>query len=83
MGFIKDVKASTLGTEAQKALDAGRAVFTPKLNTPVSQSSGSGNIADWSVMIEAVEAVGWRLADWCVALDGKGRPEAYPLFRRG
>jgi hypothetical protein len=33
-------------------------------------------------MIEAIEGAGWTLVDWAVAHDSKGRPEAYPLFRR-
>ena len=82
MGFIKDMKADTLASEATQALDAGAYVFTPKLNTPGSQHGMTGNIADWAHMIQAVEAAGWVLAHWTVAMDNKGRPEAYPLFRR-
>lgn len=83
MGFIKDVKANTLATEARKALDGGASVFTPKLNTPSTQHGMTGNIADWAVMVQAVEDAGWVLHHWSVATDSKGRPEAYPLFRRG
>ena len=82
MGWIKDAKANMLITEAQRAVVEGRTVFAPKLNTPVSQHSMSGSVAGWAEMIEAVESAGWRLTDWSVAMDTKGRPEAYPLFRR-
>ena len=42
----------------------------------------SGSISGWAEMIESVEACGWRLQQWSVATDEKGRPEAYPLFVR-
>lgn len=82
MGFIKDMKSGGLATEAQKAADGGAVVFTPRLNYPSSMHGMTGNISDWGEMIAAVEAVGWRLDQWAVGLDSKGRPEAYPLFRR-
>jgi hypothetical protein len=82
VGFIKDTKAQNLGTEAKRAVEQGRTVFAPKLNTPMSQHNMSGAIAGWAEMVEAVEAQGWRLDQWSVAIDNKGRPEAYPLFRR-
>ncbi|MFK0057981.1 hypothetical protein ACIQTN_01920 [Streptomyces werraensis] len=82
MGFLKDAKASTLGAEAKKAAEKGRKVFTPFLNMPMTQTGMSGNVDDWAQMIEAVEAEGWTLAEWTVGLDAKGKPQAYPLFRR-
>jgi hypothetical protein len=82
MGFLKDAKANLLGQEARKAVEAGDALFTPFLNTPSSQPGMTGNIRDWSLMIQAVEAEGWRLDQWTVAADNKGRAQAYPLFRR-
>jgi hypothetical protein len=82
MGIFKDAKVSTLAAEATKAAEAGRSVFAPKLNTPATQHSLSGEIVDWSMMVAAVESAGWRLEHWSVAMDAKGRPEAYPLFRR-
>lgn len=82
MGFVKDVKADTLAKEATKALENGDYFFTPRLNMPGSNAGMSGNVHDWSVMIQAVEAAGWVLAHWSVAIDNKGRTEAYPLFRR-
>lgn len=81
MGLFKDAKANTLATEAERARAEGRTVFTPKLNTPMSQHNLSGSISGWAEMIEAVEAQGWQLWHWSVAIDEKGRPEAYPLFR--
>lgn len=81
MGLIKQQKADSIATEAQRALAEGRTVFAPKLNTPMLQHSFSGSIAGWAEQIEAVEAQGWALYHWAVGIDGKGRPEAYPLFR--
>jgi hypothetical protein len=57
-------------------------VFTPRLNMPGSQHGMSGNIVDWAMMIQGLEESGWRLEQWSVAMDTKGRPEAYPLFRK-
>lgn len=82
MGIFKDAKSNMLGEEARKAADAGAAVFSPRLNLPSSMHNMSGNVADWSLMIQAIEAQGWSMVHWSVAMDAKGRPEAYPLFRR-
>lgn len=82
MGFLKDAKANMVATEAERAAAEGRTVFAPKLNTPATQHGMSGAIAGWAEMIEGIEAHGWRLDHWSVAMDEKGRPEAYPLFRR-
>lgn len=82
MGMIRDAKVQALVREADKAADAGRALFTPKLNTPGTHHGMSGDIATWALMIEAVEDAGWHLIHWTVAADAKGRPEAYPVFRR-
>lgn len=82
MGLIKQAKADALVTEARRAVEQGRTVFAPRLNTPLSQHGMSGSIAGWAEMIEAVESAGWRLAEWAVCTDQKDRPEAYPLFRR-
>ena len=83
MGFIKDIKGDSIAKDAAKALEAGRSVFTPILNMPGSNPGMSGAVDDWAVMVGAIEAVGWRLDQWAVGLDAKGRPQAFPLFRRG
>lgn len=82
MGFIKDSKVASMTTEATKAAEAGRKVFTPKLNMPGTHHGMSGDIVDWGLMIEGIESVGWTMQQWSVSSDNKGRPEAYPLFRR-
>jgi hypothetical protein len=82
MGFIKQAKVDEMTKEATRAVEEGRTVFAPKLNTPITQHGFTGSIAGWAEMIEAIESAGWALTDWAVALDSKGRPEAYPLFRR-
>jgi hypothetical protein len=82
MGWVKDAKQRELGVEARRALEEGRTVFAPMLNTPMTQHSLSGSIAGWAEMIESVEQAGWKLTNWSVAHDAKGRPQAYPLFRR-
>lgn len=82
MGFIKDSKAAAIGTEARKAFEAGHWFFTPRLNMPGAQHGLSGNIDTWAMMLGQIEAEGWALEHWSVAMDTKGRTEAYPLFRR-
>ena len=82
MGFFKDTKATALAQEASKALDAGMVVFTPRLNFPTTMHGMTGAITDWQLMVSEVEAAGWRLEHWSVAMDTKGQPEAYPVFRR-
>jgi hypothetical protein len=82
MGFIKQAKQDAIAKEAERAVEEGRRVFTPKLNTPMTQHGLSGSIAGWAEMIEAIEDAGWTMVDWAVAHDAKGRLEAYPLFRR-
>jgi hypothetical protein len=79
MGLFKDVKASTIGAEARRAIEVGRRVFTPMLVIPGSKPSMSGAIDDWAVMIDAIEAEGWTLDRFTVSGD---KPVAYCLFRR-
>jgi hypothetical protein len=82
MGFIKQAKSDAVAKEAQRAIEEGRTVFAPRLNTPMTHPGLSGSIPGWAEMIEAIEAAGWTMVDWSVSTDQKGRPEAYPLFRR-
>jgi len=82
VGIIKQAKQDMVGTQARRAIEEGRTVFTPRLNTPWSHGGQSGSVPGWAEMIEAIEAVGWTMVDWSVSTDEKGRPEAYPLFRR-
>lgn len=82
MGFIRDAKATAIAAEAQKAYANGDWYFTPVLNSPATRHGMSGNIQDWADMLKAVTEAGWVLQFWNVGSDGKGRPEAYPLFMR-
>ena len=82
MGFIKDAKANLMGQEARKAIDAGDQVFTPFFNAPASVGGVSTNVRDWALMVQAIEECGWRLDQWTVAADNKGKAQAYPVFRR-
>lgn len=80
--MLKTAKAQTLADEASDAIAAGRMTFAAMLNSPKTRPDMSGGIDDWSQMIDAVEASGWRLDQWTVGQDAKGRPQAYPVFRR-
>jgi hypothetical protein len=82
VGLIKDAKQNMLASEAKRAIEEGRTVFAPMLNIPITQSNSIGSIAGWAEMIEGIEACGWQLTHWSVTQDAKGRPQAYPLFRR-
>jgi hypothetical protein len=82
MGFMKNAKINAVRADAEKAYADGRAVFTSRLNFPTTMHGMSGEIPDWSLMVECIEAAGWQLSEWSVAMDREGRPEAYPLFRR-
>ncbi|GAA0627751.1 hypothetical protein HPO96_37250 [Kribbella sandramycini] len=83
MGWVKDKKAEELGRQAAEAYaDPAKQVFAALLNSPASHSGISSEIGDWSQMVTAIEAEGWQLTHWTASLDTKGRPQAYPLFRR-
>lgn len=82
MGWIKNSKASSMATAAQKAWDADSPVFTPILNMPSSNPGLSGRVEDWELMVAAILEVGWKLHTWAVCSDNKGRPQAQPLFVR-
>ena len=82
MGFIKETKSNQLTKEAQRAIEEGRTIFAPRLNTPMSSSGFTGSISGWAEMIEAIESCGWSLEHWAIAHDDRHRPGAYPVFRR-
>lgn len=82
MGFIKDAKQNALAAEATRARREDGPAFMQMLNTGMTQSGLSGSVSGWAEMIEGIEAAGWALDQWSVSTDTKGRPQAYPLFRR-
>lgn len=82
MAFIKDAKAEKLAQQAAQAYANGQMVFAVMLNTPTFNMGLSGEITDWSGMIEAVERQGFFLAHWAASVDSHGKPQAYPVFRR-
>ncbi len=82
MGMIRDAKADKLAGQARAAHAGGQYIFAALLNTPWSNMGLSGEIPDWSHMIEAVEREGWVLIQWAGSTDNKGNPQAYPVFRR-
>jgi hypothetical protein len=81
MGWVKDAKANQMKIEAAKARTEGRNVFACKLNYPAMKADFSGEVVDWSMMIEAIESEGWALYNFAGAADTKGRPEALCVFR--
>lgn len=82
MGWTKDAKAKSMATEAQAAWNEGSRYFTPIMSVPAFESSFSGRIKDWELMLDAIGSVGWQLQHWAVASDEKGHPQAMPVFVR-
>lgn len=82
IGAIKKIKSDIVMTEAKRAIEENRSIFTPKLNEPKTQKNISGSVSGWAEIIESIESVGWTLIHWSVSEDGKGTAIAYPLFRR-
>ena len=82
MGFIKDAKADSIASHAQRAIEEGRTIFAPRLNSPRTAAGFSGPVSGWAEQIEAIEAAGWQLVNWTATDDAKGSPVGYPLFRR-
>ncbi|MFV8142052.1 hypothetical protein ACNQR7_31185 [Mycolicibacterium senegalense] len=58
---------------ARAAREVGAAVFTPVVSL--------ANTEETARVIGTIEAAGWRLANWAVAVDKHGQPLAYPVFR--
>lgn len=82
MGWIKSTKSESLAKDAYDAIQAGRQIFVAKLNWPMMKLGFSGEVVDWSLMIEAIEQQGWVLYNFAGATDKEGRPEAFCVFRR-
>jgi hypothetical protein len=80
---IREVKAGVIGQDAANAFGSGAKYYTPVLNVPMFSTGFSGNIKDWSPMLEAIEAAGWRLHTWALVSDKNDKPQAMPLFVRG
>lgn len=72
-GKPKLSKADKIAIEAQQVRDSGATVYTPKLTTAV---------AEWGVLIAAIEQAGWKLEHWAVwNMGGVVEANAYPVFR--
>jgi hypothetical protein len=70
VGFIKDAKRNMVREEAKRAIDEGRTVYAPRLNTPATHGHLSGSIPGWAEMIEEIETAGWVMTNWSVAAAG-------------
>ena len=78
---------------AQEAWDGGRRYFTPVLVQSSGMNTGGNSTwsnAEWSILLEAIESVGWQLHTWqTVTLlpwsgpTALGSVAAHPLFVRG
>lgn len=54
MGFMGNSKATAMQQKAQAAWTSGAKYFTPLLNFPAFKLGFSGNVEDWSPMLEAI-----------------------------
>lgn len=82
MGIVRNAKANHISGQAQTAHANGQYIFAALLNAPQWTFGASGEVPDWSAMIEAVETQGWALAQFAGTTDAKGNPQAYAVFRR-
>lgn len=82
MGIVRNVKADKLAAAARTAYANGQYIFAALLNAPHFSMGFSGEVPDWSAMIEAVERENWALFQFAGATDPKGNPQAYAVFRR-
>ncbi len=81
MGIIKKTKLAQMKQDADRARKEGRKVLVMKLNYPWSDGGYSGEIVDWSLMIEAIESRGWVLDVFTGMNDRNRRADALCLFR--
>jgi hypothetical protein len=67
-------RTASIAGEATRARTAGQTVFSAELRGPAES---------WAQMIESIEASGWQLTHWSVAVDSSvvGGKMAYPVFQ--
>lgn len=86
MGWIRESAVDNLGKNAAEAHARGDALYLVTLHSATVTGALDGAIEAgqvWGQRINSVEGAGWRLEQWSVANDPKGRPVAYAIFRRG
>lgn len=77
---IRETKAEQIYQEAAEALRTGHTHYTPIFNMPFFKLGFSGNVWDWSMMVNAAVRAGWKLEHWAVSSDKNGSPQAMPVF---
>jgi len=82
MGWIKDAKANALQKSAQSAAEAGQTVFMALLAMPGTHGSSTGEVNDWSLMVQGVEDTGWRVDRMTGMTSNSGHEELVVMFRR-
>lgn len=78
MGWIKDSKANKLREEARAAYERGQSVLMTVMKVPNTRPNWSGEVNDWSLMVQAVEAEGWTVEQ----ITGTS-VEVIVMYRRG
>lgn len=84
MGFIANRNVDVLADEARKAAEREDPVFVTVLHSAAfGATDGELQVRlEWAKRIAGVESEGYRLEQFSVMGDGKGRPTAYVVFRR-
>lgn len=84
MGLIANRSADVLADEARQAADREEPVFVTVLHSgAMGATDGDLQVRlEWGKRIASVEAEGFRLDQFSVMPDAKGRPSAYVVFRR-
>ncbi len=82
MGFIKQAKADSLAGDAERAWNEGRTIFIAQFRGGVGHTAAlSRPISGVAEMLEAVEAVGWKM-DQFTSVPWDNNMTIVCLFRR-
>jgi len=82
MGILREIKAKTVSDEAQARWDTGFCVFVATLNMPSTRPDLSGEVKDWTEIVQAVIEIGWVLSSTSGTTDKKGRPQLMVVWER-
>jgi hypothetical protein len=82
MGFVKEAKASTAASHAQRAAQEGRTVLAYRYDVPATSGGFSGPIGGAAEVIESIERQGWDLRDMAYDRTQSKNGAVLLLFRR-
>ncbi len=82
MGILREIKAKSIADEAQARWESGFCVFVATLNMPATRADISGEVRDWTEIIQAVIEIGWTITTTSGTTDKKGRPQLMVVWER-